>query len=598
MTQPTPHIKTMPLSTSRFTMLLRAAAWIAVSLPAVGLPSLSLAQPAPDYKNVTNERLTNPEPGNWLMYRGTYDSMGYSALDQINTSNVSRLVPAWTFSTGMREGHQAPPIVNEGMMFISAPQNRVIAIDARTGDLVWRYDRELPEDQFQMHPTNRGVALFADRVYLATADCYLVALDARSGEVVWESEVEDYTAGYYMTLAPLVAEGKVIVGVAGGEFGIRGFVTAFDAITGEEAWKTYTIPAPGEPGSETWPGDTWKTGGVSVWITGSYDPALGLTYWGTGNGGPWMGDTRPGDNLYATSVIALDVKTGKIRAHHQYHWNDSWDWDEVSAPMLLDFQRGGRTISGLVHAGRNGYLWFLERGRDRIDFVDALPFVRQNVFTSLDPKTGRPSYDPARKPGTGKRTEFCPSLWGGKDWPPAAYSPKTGYLYIPANENLCGSMTGKKIEYRRGRMFIGAVNQGGELILHEDAKDHIGELQAWDPDGPKKVWTTTFASHNWGPVLATAGDVIFMGGTNDRYFRAFDARTGDELWKQRTNSGVTGVPSTYEVDGVQYVAVLSGWGVDAERMQTMLNKQLATKTHVPQGGVLWVFALPQATATQ
>ena len=598
MTQPTPHIKTMPLSTSRFTMLLRAAAWIAVSLPAVGLPSLSLAQPAPDYKNVTNERLTNPEPGNWLMYRGTYDSMGYSALDQINTSNVSRLVPAWTFSTGMREGHQAPPIVNEGMMFISAPQNRVIAIDARTGDLVWRYDRELPEDQFQMHPTNRGVALFADRVYLATADCYLVALDARSGEVVWESEVEDYTAGYYMTLAPLVAEGKVIVGVAGGEFGIRGFITAFDAMTGEEAWKTYTIPAPGEPGSETWPGDTWKTGGVSVWITGSYDPALGLTYWGTGNGGPWMGDTRPGDNLYATSVIALNVKTGKIRAHHQYHWNDSWDWDEVSAPMLLDFQRGGRTISGLVHAGRNGYLWFLERGRDRIDFVDALPFVRQNVFTSLDPKTGRPSYDPARTPGTGKRTEFCPSLWGGKDWPPAAYSPKTGYLYIPANENLCASMTGKKIEYRRGRIFIGAVNLGAELILHEDAKDHIGELQAWDPDGPKKVWTTTFASHNWGPVLATAGDVIFMGGTNDRYFRAFDARTGDELWKQRTNSGVTGVPSTYEVDGVQYVAVLSGWGVDAERMQTMLNKQLETKTHVPQGGVLWVFALPQAAATQ
>ena len=598
MTQPAGYTTAMPRSTSRFATSLRAAAWIAVSLLAGRLPSLSLAQPAPAYKNVTNERLTDPEPRNWLMYRGTYDSMGYSALDQINTSNVSRLVPAWTFSTGMREGHQAPPIVNEGVMFVTTPHNRVLALDARSGDLRWRYDRELPEDQFQMHPTNRGVALYADRVYLATADCYLVALDARSGEVVWESEVGDYATGYDMTLAPLVAEGKVMVGVAGGEFGIRGFITAFDAMTGEEAWKTYTIPAPGEPGSETWEGESWKTGGVSIWVTGSYDSQLGLTYWGTGNAGPWMGDARPGDNLYATSVIALDVETGALRAHHQYHWNDSWDWDEVSAPLLLDFQRDGRTISGLVHPGRNGYLWFLERGRDRIDFVDALPYVRQNVFTSIDPKTGRPSYDMARKPGIGKRAEFCPSLWGGKNWPPAAYSPKTGYLYIPANENLCTSMKGKEIEYRPGQTFIGTDNSGTDLILREEAKEHIGELQAWDLDGPKKVWTTTFASHNWGPVLATAGDVIFMGGTNDRYFRAFDAHTGDELWKQRTNSGVTGVPSTYEVDGVQYVAVLSGWGVDAGRMQARLNKQLETKTYVPQGGVLWVFALPQATPTQ
>ena len=598
MTQPAGYTTAMPRSTSRFATSLRAAAWIAVSLLAGRLPSLSLAQPAPAYKNVTNERLTDPEPRNWLMYRGTYDSMGYSALDQINTSNVSRLVPAWTFSTGMREGHQAPPIVNEGVMFVTTPHNRVLALDARSGDLRWRYDRELPEDQFQMHPTNRGVALYADRVYLATADCYLVALDARSGEVVWESEVGDYATGYDMTLAPLVAEGKVMVGVAGGEFGIRGFITAFDAMTGEEAWKTYTIPAPGEPGSETWEGESWKTGGVSIWVTGSYDSQLGLTYWGTGNAGPWMGDARPGDNLYATSVIALDVETGALRAHHQYHWNDSWDWDEVSAPLLLDFQRDGRTISGLVHPGRNGYLWFLERGRDRIDFVDALPYVRQNVFTSIDPKTGRPSYDIARKPGIGKRAEFCPSLWGGKNWPPAAYSPKTGYLYIPANENLCTSMKGKEIEYRPGQTFIGTDNSGTDLILREEAKEHIGELQAWDLDGPKKVWTTTFASHNWGPVLATAGDVIFMGGTNDRYFRAFDAHTGDELWKQRTNSGVTGVPSTYEVDGVQYVAVLSGWGVDAGRMQARLNKQLETKTYVPQGGVLWVFALPQATPTQ
>ena len=580
---------------SAFDRLLRLGVWLLAPLVAAWLPSCGFAQSDTPYRSVTDERLKNPEPENWLMYRGTYDSMGYSALDQINTENVSRLVPAWTFSTGMREGHQAPPIVNDGVMFVTTPHNRLLALDARSGDLLWRYDRELPEDQFQMHPTNRGVALFADLVYLATADAYLVALDALSGEVVWEREVEDYASGYYMTLAPLVAEGKVMIGVSGGEFGIRGFVQAFDAISGEPAWKTYTIPAPGEPGSETWEGESWKTGGVSIWITGSYDPELGLTYWGTGNAGPWAGDARPGDNLYATSVIALDVETGEIRAHHQYHWNDSWDWDEVSAPLLLDFRRDGRTVSGLVHPGRNGYLWFLERGSDRIDFVDAQPYVRQNVFTSLDPETGRPSYDMERKPGIGKGAEFCPSLWGGKDWPPAAFSPKTGYLYIPANENLCGYLKGREVEYRPGRMFMGADTRsgGGDLVLHEGAEDHIGELQAWELDGPTKVWTKTFASHNWGPILATAGDVLFIGGTNDRYFRAFDARTGDELWKQRTNSGVIAVPSSYEVDGVQYVAVLSGWGVDPEREQAMLNRLLDKKTHVPQGGVLWVFALPE-----
>lgn len=570
--------------------------WIVVFVIAGGLaPSIFLGQPVSSYATVTDERLESPEPHNWLMYRGSYDSKGYSPLSQIDTTNVSRLVPAWTFSTGMREGHEAPPIVNDGVMFVTTPHNRVLALDVRSGDLLWRYDRDLPEDQYQLHPTNRGVALYADYVYLATADAYLVALDARSGEVVWEREVEDYTAGYYMTLAPLVAEGKVMVGVSGGEFGIRGFIAAFEAMTGEPAWKTYTIPAPGEPGSETWEGESWKTGGVPVWVTGSYDVALGLTYWGTGNAGPWMGDARPGDNLYATSVIALDVETGQIRAHHQYHWNDSWDWDEVSAPLLVNFRRNGRTISGLVHPGRNGYLWFLERDRDQIRFVDALPYVHQNVFTSIDPKTGRPSYDMARRPGTGKHAEFCPSHWGGKNWPPAAYSPKTGYLYIPANENICGQFEGRKIEYSPGRIYTGVVRGKRRLKPTVEAKHHIGELQAWDLDGPRKVWTKTFASHNWGPVLATAGNVLFMGGTNDRYFRAFDAQTGEELWKQRTNSGVTGVPSSYEVDGVQYVAVLSGWGVDADRKQRRLNKILGTKTYVPQGGVLWVFALPQTT---
>jgi alcohol dehydrogenase (cytochrome c) len=558
----------------------------------VGLMAvLAFSAYAADYSPVTDARLLNPEPANWLMYRGTYDSHGYSQLKEINTRNVGQLKPLWAFSTGLREGHQAPPIVNDGFMFITTPHNHLIALDAESGDMLWRYIRELPEDQTQMHPTNRGVGLYGDLVYMATADCYVVALDAKTGEVVWETEVEDYASGYYMTLAPLVAGGKVMVGVSGGEFGIRGFVMALDAKSGDQAWKTYTIPAPGEPGSDSWPGDSWKTGGVPVWLTGSFDAESGLSFWGTGNGGPWMGDTRPGDNLYATSVIALDVATGELRGHHQYHWNDSWDWDEVSAPLLIDFERDGRTVPGLVHAGRNGYLWFLERQDDGIGFVDAKPYVKQDVFTAIDPDTGRPSYDETKTPGTGKGASFCPSHWGGKDWPPAAFSPRTRLLYIPANDNVCAFFIGEEVDYREGRVFTGNDWEESKLVLAEGADDYIGELQAWNVDTGKKEWSKTFKSQNWGPVLATAGDLVFMGGTNDRFFRAFHARTGEILWEQRTNSGVTGVPSSYEVNGKQYIAVLSGWGVDAEREQGSLAEVGKEFPAVPQGGVLWVFGL-------
>lgn len=552
------------------------------------------AEPAA-YTPVTAQRLEQPEPGNWLMYRRTYDSQGYSPLDQINAGNVEKLVPLWTISTGMEEAHQAPPLVNDGMMFISTPRNQVLAIDARTGNIRWRYRRELPEDLFQLHPTNRGVALYGDRVYIATVDAFLVALDAKTGELLWEQQVEDYLNGYYMTLAPLVVDGKVMVGTSGGELGVRGFIQAFDADSGKSLWKTFTVPAPGEPGSETWKGDTWKHGGVPVWMTGSYDPATKLSYWGTGNAGPWMADVRPGDNLYATSVIAVDVNTGAIKSHHQYHWNDAWDWDEVVAPILVDFKHDGRMVKGLIHEGRSGYLWMLERTDQGIGYLDAKPFVKQNVFTSIDAKTGRPSYDPARIPHTGKRVEFCPSFWGGKDWPPSAYSPQTGYLYLPANENLCSALTGEPVKYVPGQLYMGVPIPKMEVFPTPEAKDHIGELQAWDLAAGKKVWTTTFKSHNWGPVLATGGGLVFSGGTNDRNFRAFDAKTGKILWQQRTNSGVVGIPVSFAIDGKQYIAVQSGWGVDAQRKQDFLDKAFGTKTNVPQGGVLWVFGLPETT---
>src|SRR6266581_4440806 len=263
----------------------------------------------------------------------------------VTPNNAHRLQPVWVFSTGQTSGHEAPPIVNNGVMFAATPGNQVIALNAKTGALLWRFRRPPPEGAIVPHQTTRGVALYGDKVFFAAGEAVLVAVDARTGKEVWATEVADNKAGYYMTLAPLVADGKVLVGASGGELGIRGFVAAYDPDTGKEVWRVYTVPAPGEPGSETWPnGDQWKTGGGSVWVTGNYDPETNLAYWGTGNGGPWMGDQRPGDNLYTSSTIAIDLATGTIKGHFQYHPNDSWDWDEVSPPVLVDYKRNSRTI--------------------------------------------------------------------------------------------------------------------------------------------------------------------------------------------------------------------------------------------------------------
>jgi alcohol dehydrogenase (cytochrome c) len=572
---------------------MRCSAFVTGSLLGFGVALITnptFAQNAVDYTEVTDERLTNPEPENWLMFRRTYDGWGFSPLNQINARNVSELVPVWSLSTGITEGHQSPPIVNDGIMFVTTPMNQLHAINAATGDVVWTYRRQMPFDLRLMHPTNRGVALFGDKVFMATSDANVVAFDAATGEVVWEQAIEDYNGGYYVTMAPLAVHGKIMVGVSGGELGIRGFVTALDAQTGAEVWKTYTIPGPGEFGNDSWPGDSWQTGGAPAWVTGTYDPELNLTYWGTGNPGPWIGEARPGDNLYANSVIALDADTGELKGYHQYHWNGSWDWDEVSAPLLIDIQRDGRRIPGLVHAGRNGYLWTLERQPDGIGFVDARPYVYQNVFTAIDPATGRPQYDMERKPGLNRPATFCPSPHGGKNWPPAAYNPDTGYLYIPANNNLCSTMAGEEAEYRRGQNFTGVEFFGGNIANNAD---HVGELQAWDLDTGQRVWTREFGEFaNWGPVLTTAGGLVFQGGTADRWFRAFDARSGELLWEQRLNSGITGVPVSFEVDGRQFIAVQSGWGVDAAGSQRNVDGLFGNpETIVPQGGVVWVFAL-------
>jgi alcohol dehydrogenase (cytochrome c) len=543
-----------------------------------------------NYGPVTADRLKNPEDANWLMIRRTYNGWGYSPLDQITPANAGRLKPVWVFSTGETRVHESAPVVNNGVMFVSTPNNQVLAIDAKTGTPLWRYRRLRPQGAFVPHETNRGVALYNDKVYVAAGEAVLVALDAKTGKEVWTAPIGDNKSGYYTTLAPLVADGKVMVGASGGEFGIRGFVAAFDAESGKELWRTYTIPAPGEPGSETWPkGDQWKTGGGPVWVSGNYDPETNLAFWGTGNGGPWMGDQRPGSNLYATSTIAIDVATGKIKGHHQYHPNDSWDWDEVSPPILVDYQRNGRTVKGLIDVARDGYLWFLERTSGPINFVQGKPYVKQNVFLSLNPETGEPRVDPAHKPATGKEVEHCPSLWGGKNWPPIAFSPKTRMIYIPANENLCSSSLGQEVEYMPGGRFVGAR----AIMTVAPGADHFGEVQAWNVDTGERVWTHTYAkSPNWGAMLATGGGVVFSGGTNDRKMHAFDAATGNLLWEYPTNSGILAPPSSFMIDGKQYIAVHAGWGGDSRTMQANLNRIFPGEyPEVPEGGAIWVFAV-------
>ena len=550
--------------------------------------------PAPpalrNYQPVTAERLKNPEDANWLMIRRTYNGWGYSPLKEITPDNVKRLRPVWGFSTGETKVHEAPAVVNNGVMFVSTPNNQVIAIDAKSGNVLWRYHRNRPTGASVPHETNRGVALYGDKVYFAAGEAVLVALDAKTGAEVWATPVADNKAGYYVTLAPLIAGGKVMLGASGGEFGIRGFVAAFDPESGKELWRTYTVPAPGEPGSETWPnGEQWKTGGAPVWVTGNYDPATNLAYWGTGNGGPWMGDQRPGDNLYTASTLAIDVGTGAIKGYFQHHPNDSWDWDEVSPPILVDFRRGGRTVPGLIDVGRDGYLRFLERGSGPIKFIEGKPYVKQNVFLRLDRVSGRPDVDPEHKPGTGKMVEYCPSLWGGKNWPPIAYSPQTRMIYIPANENLCESSLGQEISYTAGKGFVGAKTD----VVAAPGADHFGEVQAWSVDTGERVWTHAFAkSPNWGAMLATGGGVVFGGGTNDRRIHAFNASTGELLWEFPTNSGILAPPVSFAIDGKQYIAVHTGWGGDSRSMQAALNRIFPGEyPEVPEGGAIWVFAV-------
>ena len=448
----------------------------------------------------------------------------------------------------------------------------------------------MPTGALVPHDTNRGVALYGDKVYFAAGEAVLVALDAktgrRSGPPRWPTTSPATTSrSRRWSRAARSWSARRAASLAFAASSRRSIPTP-----ARSCGEPLRCRRPESPAARRGPGDQWKTGGAPVWVTGNYDPETNLAFWGTGNGGPRIGDQRPGDNLYIASTIAIDVATGAIKGHFQYHPNDSWDWDEVSPPILVDYQRNGRTIKGLIDVARDGYLWFLERSAGPIRFVEGKPYVYQNVFRSLDPVTGRPDVDPERKPGTGKRADFCPDAHGGKNWPPIAFSPKTRMIYVPANNNLCGSNSGVMPTYVPGRAFVGV---SGSRPWAAPGADHFGEVQAWNVDTGQKVWTHNYPeSPNWGSMLATSGGLVFTGGTNDRKIHAFDASTGKLLWEAPVNSGILAPPTSFAIDGKQYIAVESGWGGDSRGMQATLNRLFPGEyPEVPEGGAVWVFAI-------
>ncbi|MEZ4632926.1 MAG: PQQ-dependent dehydrogenase, methanol/ethanol family [Deinococcales bacterium] len=538
--------------------------------------SLAFAQ---DYAPVTSEMLdVNASGQEWLTYRGGSTGWGYSSLNQINADNVSALRPVWTFASGVTNGHEAPPIVHNGIIYATAAYNKLFALDAVSGDLIWSYERRLPRATLSVNccdVVNRGVALYGDKVYMATLDSAMVALDALSGQVVWETTVGDYTLAEVLTAAPLVADGKVIIGIHGGEFGVRGFIQAMDAESGEILWKTYTVQ---EAWYDTWEGDSEQTSGAAAWLTGTYDAATRTVYWGAGNPAPWMGPK--GDKIGSDTMLALDVDTGELKSYFQRTPDDSWDFDGVNEALLIDLELDGVMRHTAMIADRNGYLYMLDRA-DGLKFINAHMFSENNIFTGFE-ADGRPIVDPERKPDIGKQAFACPGFLGGRNWSSMSWSPDTELMYIPSN-NWCMNIKGVQTEFVGGQPFVGAEFE----MLPVPGFEHVGALVAINPRTGEKVWSVNTAEPIWGGTLATGGNLVFHGDLK-RYLNAYNAQTGEKLWSFRTNSGVIGVPSTYEIDGKQYVAVWAGYGGAIPLWGGPIVERVKD---VPQGGVLWVFAL-------
>ncbi len=522
---------------------------------------------APASAQVPYERILGAagEPESWLTYNGGYMSQRHSGLRQINRRNVDRLELRWVLQNQVSGAWQSNPLVADGVMYVTERPNSVMAVDAARGRVFWKH-RHRPDGNVRVccGANNRGVAVLDDRVFMGTLDARLVALDRINGRPLWNAEVGDVDRAYSITMAPLAVKDKIIVGVGGGEYGIRGFVAAYEAATGELAWKTHTIPGPGEPGHDSWEGDDWEHGGAPVWITGSFDPELNLTYWGVGNPGPdWNPGQRPGDNLYSDSVVALDADTGALRWHFQFTPNDGYDYDAVQVPVLADMDWRGEPRKLMLWANRNGFFYVLDRTDG--EFLLGRPYVRVNWASGLDAR-GRPIQTPQPE---GMPT--YPGNQGGTNWYPPSYSPRTGYFYFAAWENYASIYRPEESEYVPGRAFLG----GGFSVLApapgaptigigrtspiNDWTDEVGygSLKAMDPRTGEAVWSYDQYDVSDAGVLTTASDLLFTGG-REGHFHALDARSGELLWRASLGGQIVMAPVTFMADGVQHVSVIAG----------------------------------------
>lgn len=531
----------------------------------------------------------------WVMYGGDYANTRYSTLDQITTQNVSKLRVAWIRSLGSVESQEATPILVGNTIYVSTSTGPryVLALNAQDGSLKWKHEPELPQDVAATvccGLDSRGVAYANGKVFVTRLDAKLVALDANTGKELWAVTVVDYKVGHAITSPPIVYKNLVVTGYAGGEYGVRGAVQAYKQDTGELVWKTYTIPGSGEPGNDSWKGDSWKTGGGSTWYVGSYDPKLNLVYWGTSNAGPWGGHTRSTDtseygpytNLHTSSQLAFDADSGKIVWAYQMTPADVWDYDAVNEAVLADLTVGGQSVPALMKADRNGFFYVLNRATGKL--ISAEPFVHVNWAKSIDKTTGRPVEDPEKRPQLSRwARNVCPNLFGGKNWEPMSYSQQTGLVYIPSF-NLCMDIAGKTEAYTPGKFFLAA-----EFDLDKaDTGGHLSELKAWDPVKQTAVWGIKEDLPFLGGAMSTAGGLVFYGNTHGE-LKAVDAKTGGVLWKFNLGTGILQSPITYLLDGKQYLAVVAGRIKGPPSFLGKIGQKVIDAS--PEGGILVVFEL-------
>jgi alcohol dehydrogenase (cytochrome c) len=533
----------------------------------------------------TTEQLVKgaTDTSNVLNYGMGYNLNRFSTLNQINKDTIKNLVPVWNYSFADDRSEESQPLVFQGVIYVTT-HSATMAIDAKTGKQIWKTKVEYPAETPRIvccGIINRGAALFEGKVIRTTLDGNVIALDAKTGKELWRQKAADIKEGYSMTVAPLVADGVVLTGISGAEFGTRGFIDGWDPATGKHLWRTHTIPTPDEPGGDTWKGDTWKLGGGSTWITGSYDPELNTVYWGIGNPGPFNSAVRPGDNLYTCSVLALDPKTGKIKWHYQFSPNNPFDYDSVAEMVLADMNIEGKPTKVLMDANRNGFFYVLDRTNGKL--LAANPYVKVNWATGIDLKTGRPiETDVSKDAREGKKVTVYPSILGGKNWEPMSYNPQTGMAY--ANTLAFGGhYKTEPATWKAGEWYLGM-----DLTdIWEWGTGPRGHLKAIDPLTGKSKWEAPSDIPRFSGVLSTAGGVVFSGQLTGE-FEAFDADSGKKLWQFQTGSGIEGQPVTWQQDGVQYVAVASGYGGVYSLFSG--DERLA---QVPPGGSLWVFAIKQ-----